>query len=85
MRPPRINRWENYREKERESEKKVPGTEGGRESRDGLAYSPQTRHRAIQIEEEKQGKLRVTEDRYSVANLSYIAVLFPYPSVKSLF
>jgi hypothetical protein len=36
--------------------------------------SPQTRHRAEQIEEESRGKPRVTEDRYSVANQS----LFSY-------
>jgi hypothetical protein len=33
-----------------------------------LRKSPQTRHRAKQIEKERRGKLRVTEDRHGLVN-----------------
>jgi hypothetical protein len=47
---------------------------GGNSSKEN---SPQTRHRAKQIEEEKQVKPRVTEDRWFVANSIFSVVLFP--------
>jgi hypothetical protein len=47
------------------------------DGKSGKENSPQTRHRAKQIEEESRGKRRITEDSYFVAKRVYLAILFP--------